>query len=417
MEILILDHRWVQLNVEPPLLLCGDVKIEFSTKLKLDNFGLKSHKTMQSKKEFHFWFNTFFVESSFSSKLCHDVVKQNSEPIHTTLNGGGRHGRVDEEVETTEDDEDDDDRKTSGEREKSLSNLLKASSISDDQLLQGDRTKRISSSSNLLSAASATSANNNSSTTTQLSFPGPCAVASSSEQQRRMRHSSVPQPQQPPSSYKMSGNVISANNSAAGSSSSCCDDGNERSSSGIRSGVPESTTPVSLRLRKPQIDKVFKDKQCKVYPEDFQINLFLLKPIDQSDAGAFAGSPVCKLTKPTSSCDVGASCTGTRGKSSPESSSEDDEDEEENLRSGEVDSRLSSPHPMLNHQISSRSACDVIASTPLQQPPHRQPPPPPPQQQQRHHQFSPKDLGLKVQLRNRSNKHKKEHNLVQSDWI
>ena len=408
------DHRWVQLNVEPPLLLCGDVKIEFSTKLKLDNFGLKSHKTMQSKKEFHFWFNTFFVESSFSSKLCHDVVKQKSEPIHTTLNGGGRHARVDEEVETTED-EDEDRKNSSGEREKSLSNLLKASSISDDQLLQGDRTKRISSSSNLLSAASA---NNNSSTTTQLSFPGPCSLTpSSSEQQRRMRHSSVPQPQQPPSSHKMSGNVISANNSAAGSSSSCCDDGQERSSSGIRSGVPESTTPVSLRLRKPQIDKVFKDKQCKVYSEDFQINLFLLKPIDQSDAGAFAGSPVCKLTKPASSSDVGASSSGTRGKSSPESSSEDEEDEEE--RSGEVDSHLSSPHPMLNHQISSRSACDVIASTPLQQqhPQHRQPPPPPPPQQQRHHQFSPKDLGLKVQLRNRSNKHKKEHNLVQSDWI
>ena len=44
----------VQLLLDPPLAVCGDVKLEFSSKLKLDMFAIKP-KFMQPKKEFHFW--------------------------------------------------------------------------------------------------------------------------------------------------------------------------------------------------------------------------------------------------------------------------------------------------------------------------------------------------------------------------
>ena len=44
----------MQLLLDPPLAVCGDVKLEFSSKLKLDMFAIKP-KFMQPKKEFHFW--------------------------------------------------------------------------------------------------------------------------------------------------------------------------------------------------------------------------------------------------------------------------------------------------------------------------------------------------------------------------
>jgi hypothetical protein len=54
--------------------------------------------------------------------------------------------------------------------------------------------------------------------------------------------------------------------------------------------VPPSVRPVAidgtniaLRLNKSQIDKAAKDKQCKVYSENFNVTLFLVKPTNQSD--------------------------------------------------------------------------------------------------------------------------------------
>jgi hypothetical protein len=59
-------QRQVQLLLDPPLVVCGDIKIEFSYKLKLDMVGIKP-RFMQPKKEFHFWFNSFFVDSPWNS--------------------------------------------------------------------------------------------------------------------------------------------------------------------------------------------------------------------------------------------------------------------------------------------------------------------------------------------------------------
>lgn len=42
-------------------------------------------------------------------------------------------------------------------------------------------------------------------------------------------------------------------------------------------------TNIALRLNKSQIDKAAKDKQCKVYSENFNVTLFLVKPTNQSD--------------------------------------------------------------------------------------------------------------------------------------
>jgi len=62
------------LEVDPPLLLREDVKIEFHVKPRVD---IIKPKFMQSKKEFHFWLNTFFVDSEFGfsgmTGLAHQV--------------------------------------------------------------------------------------------------------------------------------------------------------------------------------------------------------------------------------------------------------------------------------------------------------------------------------------------------------
>lgn len=47
--------RQVRLEVNPPLLISDDVKIEFFTKPKLDFVGLNSKMFRKSSKEFHFW--------------------------------------------------------------------------------------------------------------------------------------------------------------------------------------------------------------------------------------------------------------------------------------------------------------------------------------------------------------------------
>lgn len=62
------NSRQFQMILDTPLRVCGDVKIKVSFKHKLDL--LPNPKS----KEFHFWFNTFFVESAFSSDLCHSVA-------------------------------------------------------------------------------------------------------------------------------------------------------------------------------------------------------------------------------------------------------------------------------------------------------------------------------------------------------
>ncbi len=60
------NQRQVQLVLDPPLVVCGDVKVEFSYKLNLGMMGIKP-SILHPKKEFHFWFNSYFVDSPWTS--------------------------------------------------------------------------------------------------------------------------------------------------------------------------------------------------------------------------------------------------------------------------------------------------------------------------------------------------------------
>ncbi len=323
--------------MSPPLLLCGDVKIEFSSKRKLlDNFGL------MKEKEFHFWFNTFFVDSPFSSDLSYSVTPSGGTAGTSSPNCSVEEAAEDEDDETTGSSSheglvmrdslgsSDSGRliapqangaavggglrsypaperhascaggaaQTDGKEDEavSLARLVKNTSISDDHLLQQENhlgaplTAPVHSESQrphlpvrhthshhlqqqhshgvgqqrphtmATSTSSSSSSSSNSgaaSATTLLSF-----------NEIRKRHTSMPQ------------TAIRVNPSSK--HSSAVFDRRQRllepppSLADLPPGLP-----VSLRLGKGQVDKAFKDKQCKVYPGNFQIHLFLLKPDDQ----------------------------------------------------------------------------------------------------------------------------------------
>jgi len=78
--------RQVRLEVNPPLLISDDVKIEFYTKPKLDFVGLNSKMFRKPNKEFHFWLNTFFVDSDMSGGLAHDILTEDSSGSSLSIN-------------------------------------------------------------------------------------------------------------------------------------------------------------------------------------------------------------------------------------------------------------------------------------------------------------------------------------------
>jgi len=66
----------IVLDVRPPVLISGDVKIVFSQKVNVDLLHLRSKPKFSSiphGKLFHFWVNTFFVDLQYSTPLSHDL--------------------------------------------------------------------------------------------------------------------------------------------------------------------------------------------------------------------------------------------------------------------------------------------------------------------------------------------------------
>lgn len=58
---------------------------------------------------------------------------------------------------------------------------------------------------------------------------------------------------------------------------------NSNSANSASVQVPIQGKLLSLRLKKGQIDKAHKDKNCRTFPDNFSVTLFLVKPDDQSD--------------------------------------------------------------------------------------------------------------------------------------
>merc|ERR1712215_522615 len=71
-----LSQERLVLDVRPPLLICGDVKIICSQKMNVDLLHLRSRPKFSSiphGKLFHFWINTFFIDLQYSTPLSHDL--------------------------------------------------------------------------------------------------------------------------------------------------------------------------------------------------------------------------------------------------------------------------------------------------------------------------------------------------------
>jgi len=63
----------INIELPVPLLIVGDIKIEFQQKLKLDILNLSQRpRYVGNGKLFHFWVNTFFIDQQRTSSLTHD---------------------------------------------------------------------------------------------------------------------------------------------------------------------------------------------------------------------------------------------------------------------------------------------------------------------------------------------------------
>jgi len=63
----------INIELQNPLLIVGDVKIDFTQKIKLDVFNLTGRpRYVPNGKLFHFWVNTFFIDQHRSTHLTHD---------------------------------------------------------------------------------------------------------------------------------------------------------------------------------------------------------------------------------------------------------------------------------------------------------------------------------------------------------
>jgi len=79
----------INIELQNPLLIVGDVKIDFTQKIKLDILNLSGRPRYVSNvpngKLFHFWVNTFFIDQQRSSELTHDsTVSSSSKPLTLT---------------------------------------------------------------------------------------------------------------------------------------------------------------------------------------------------------------------------------------------------------------------------------------------------------------------------------------------
>lgn len=283
------NERQVSLQIEPPLLLEEDVKIEFSTKPRLDTLlggiAIKA-KFPKSEKVFHFWLNSYFVDKQLEGGLAHDHA---SHHLHHA--SGGSSEDSDFEVLKSNkngtsvsfaDNDSANIRQTSlleaglASKDVDLSNLMKHASISDDHLLQ-DRQKNphlYHSQSHVLHQRLKV-VNDDLSLTLEESESSTTLDTFS---QNRLRHSSVPQTAKATGAMSHVSHVVAANHATVQAN-------NHRDNAVAASEVVSVKIPgqnLSLRLTKAQIDKAAKDKQAKVFPDNFTVTLFLVKPHDQS---------------------------------------------------------------------------------------------------------------------------------------
>ena len=147
--------------------------------------------------------------------------------------------------------------------------------------LASSNSNASSSSSSSSSLTTATTANNNHAHVTVIAGNDSSVKATATSfNDKRTRHASVPQTASSPGAMSHlllshSGDRKTGHNSAPTAALAA--------STPSARPVAIDGTNIALRLNKSQIDKAAKDKQCKIYSENFNVTLFLVKPTDQSD--------------------------------------------------------------------------------------------------------------------------------------
>jgi len=323
----------INIELQNPLLIVGDVKIDFTQKIKLDIMNIMGRpRYVSNGKLFHFWVNTFFIDQHRSTHLTHDstvsvprpqpslqaAAESKSRSAHNSgstpeagasplppprklgpsLSSGDPRSRDVSAVQT--EDPDQGDRSANGSCVSSMQTIhshppARTVSIVDtasthqghqngrrEEEVAGD-IKHMSISDDFLSKqAQAQSEEQSAEDATHKSF-----------MEKRHRHSSVPQ------TVKPTGPV-----------------------QGVGGARPRRNIPpgklMSVRLNKSQIDKASKDKSGK-FSEHFNVTLFLVRPNDQTLQAEFSRSNlVCQGAEPASGGGGGG------GGESSEDSSEDE---------------------------------------------------------------------------------------------
>lgn len=287
----------INIELPTPLLIVGDIKIEFCQKIKLDvfNFVQKPKYISSGPKLFHFWVNTFFIDQQRSSTLTHSCPgSQARSPApaqswqqledrncRSTHNSGGTLG-PDSPLPPP----------------RALRHTLSSGdSRTSDPASQGSSEDQVGN-----SEASETDISGCESIK-QMSISADEIADSATHKSfimKRSRHSSVPQTARP---------------QAPGL--------HTRSKRNIPAG-----RLMSVRLNKTQIDKAAKDKSGKFH-DNFNVTLFLVRPNDQTLQEEFSRSNMI--------CQRGAACE----------SSEESSEEEPQLRTRQVAPAFSCQEPVV----------------------------------------------------------------------
>jgi len=319
----------INIELQNPLLIVGDVKIDFTQKIKLDIMNIMGRpRYVSNGKLFHFWVNTFFIDQHRSTHLTHDstvsvprsqptlqasaAAESKSRSAHNSgstpeagvsplppprklgpsLSSGDPRSRDVSAVHS--EDPDQGERSANGSCVSSMQTIhshppARTVSIVDTAHQSGHQNgrreeevagdiKHMSISDDFLSKqAQAQSEELSAEDATHKSF-----------MEKRHRHSSVPQTVKPTGPAQGSGGGAKP-----------------------RRHIPPGKL-MSVRLNKSQIDKASKDKSGK-FSEHFNVTLFLVRPNDQTLQAEFSRSNLV--------------CQGAEPAGAEESSEESSEDE------------------------------------------------------------------------------------------
>jgi len=308
----------INIDLPSPLLIVGDIKIEFSQKLKLmDVFQKPKYLNSPNSKLFHFWVNTFFIDQQRSSVLTHSSPSSASSagrevraPTQTlswqpedrncrsTHNSGGTLGpdspmpppRALRPTLSSGDSRTSDPASQGSSEDQSDDHSPNGSCLSSAQTIHcHPPAKTVSIVEHYTQVGNSESSENDISgceSIKQMSISADEIAETATHTsfiEKRQRHSSVPQTARP-----------------------------QLQAPGLHTRSKRNIPPgrlMSVRLNKNQIDKAAKDKSGK-FNDNFNVTLFLVRPNDQTLQAEFSRSNMI--------CQRGAACDSSEDSSEEE---------------------------------------------------------------------------------------------------